>query len=96
MRILTGITLALFGAALSLSSLLPHRLGWVGMALGASEMVQGVHVAQHGFDPLAMTLLMITTVAYLAWFCVLAWVMWRQAGVPAVVSDKSAQATSTI
>lgn len=49
-RLLFGLTLGLFGAAIALTAILPRWIGWVGGLAGLLYMATGVAVGYSGFE----------------------------------------------
>ena len=77
LRILLGLTLALFGAALATSRLFPRWLGWLGLAGGAGSALQGLYVGHFGFDASVIPAIALPSLVYFAWFMAMAVILWR-------------------
>lgn len=76
-RILLGLVLALFGAAMAVSRLLPRWLGWFGLAAGLGSVGQGIYVGHYGFA-IASPLVALPTYLFLLWFVVAGVALWRR------------------
>lgn len=76
-RIMLGIVLVLFGAALSFSRQFPHWLGWMALLGGMGSIWQGALVGHYGFDT-SNPAVGIPALIYFAWFALTAVLMWRR------------------
>jgi hypothetical protein len=76
-RIMLGVVLVLFGAALSFSQQFPRWLGWIAVVGGTGSIWQGLFVGHHGFDT-SNPAVSIPALIYFAWFAVAAVLMWRR------------------
>jgi hypothetical protein len=82
-----GITLLLFGLALALGRAYPRFLGWIAIAVGASQVVSALSLAYNGFPgpssegPLILVF-MATSLIALPLTLLIAFFLWRKAHGP--------------
>ena len=82
-----GITLLLFGLALALGRAYPRFLGWIAIAVGASQVVSALSLAYNGFPgpssegPLILVF-MATSLIALPLTLLIAFFLWRKARGP--------------
>jgi len=82
-----GITLLLFGLALALGRAYPRFLGWIAIAVGASQVVSALSLAYNGFPgpssegPLTLVF-MATSLIALPLTLLIAFFLWRKARGP--------------
>jgi hypothetical protein len=82
-----GITLLLFGLALALGRAYPRFLGWIAIAVGASQVVSALSLAYNGFPgpssegPLILVF-MATSLIALPMTLLIAFFLWRKARGP--------------
>ena len=76
-RILLGVVLVSFGAAIALGRLLPRWLGLAALAIGAGWVWTGVVVGHEGFSAHSIGVGVVPTFACMAWFVCTGMVLWR-------------------
>jgi hypothetical protein len=100
MRMLFGLTVALYGLAVGVGRGFPRWLGWVGLVMGLGWMAAGLMVGYNGFSvptsmaglppalvmPALMGMALLTGYGFLVWVVVMGVLMWRRAGQAAAAS----------
>jgi hypothetical protein len=79
LSLVSGLTLAVFGLAMVLSTRYPAWLGGIGLLGGLGTVAAGAAQASAGFSSLAMTLSMPASSLLLAWAVLAGVYMWRLA-----------------
>jgi hypothetical protein len=82
-----GITLLLFGLALALGRAYPRFLGWIAIAVGASQVVSALSLAYNGFpgpssEGTLILVFMATSLIALPLTLLIAFFLWRKAHGP--------------
>ncbi len=76
-RLLLGIVLVLFGAALSFSTQFPRWLGWMALLGGMGLILQGTFLGHCGFETSEPAVSLPVLICF-AWFPLAAVLMWRR------------------
>ena len=84
---LVGLTLVIYGIALSLSRVYPRWLGWLAAAAGVAHIIRGVGVSYQGFVPSIAALIGLALLA--VWTVIMAVMMWRRSNPPTVISSRN-------
>ncbi len=80
MSLLFGITVAVYGVAMTLSPIYPSWVGFLGILGGLGTAAAGVVQAYTGFSRLAMTISMSASLLLLVWMIVVGVLMWSRVG----------------
>lgn len=79
LSLMSGLTMAVFGVALTLSIRYPVWLGGISLLGGLGTVAAGAAQASTGFSSLAMTLSMAASSVLLVWAILVGALMWRLA-----------------
>jgi hypothetical protein len=80
LSLVSGLTVAILGMGLLMSTRHPRWLGALGLAGGLSTAAAGAVQAATGFSGVAMTLSMVSSAVLLDWVLLAGVVLWRLAG----------------